>query len=170
MRGSGRPRGRGSPGPGRRGRQSPASPDGDGAAGSQTDHGRSAIGHDLLTRDVARRGDGAGEAHVVYQIAAPARLQIAHDTIALAVDMWIDAVCRLWLPWLEDHAHVLVGGTDPHERQTVEQPDPDVMADAHVWSGQLVGQILTASGEVLRAHGGADCRPARDGGGQLLGE
>src|SRR5207248_2155978 len=116
-----------------------------GAARSHAHHGRPAIGHDLLTRDVTRRGDGTGEREIVHQIPAAARLQVADEAIALVIDVGIDAVRRLRLPRLEDYAHVLVRGPDPHERQAVEQPDADVVADADARSRQLVREVLRAT-------------------------
>src|SRR5207247_3088385 len=38
-------------------------------------------------------------------------------------------------------------------RETVEQPDPDVVTNPDIRTRQLVGEVLGSSLEVLRAHG-----------------
>src|SRR2546429_3922460 len=67
---------------------------------------------------------------------------------------------RLRLPRLENPPDVLVRGADPDERETVEQPDPDVVTNPDIRTRQLVGEVLRSSREVLRAHGSGHGGPA----------
>src|SRR6266436_3321832 len=122
-------------------------------AAAQPHHGRSPVGDDLLAGDVSRLGHRPGQTYVVEEIAAPAGLEIVHHPVSLPVDVRLDAMRRLRLPRLENHPDILVRGADPYERETVEQPDPDVMTNPDIRTRQLVREVLVASFEVLRAHG-----------------
>src|SRR2546422_1028616 len=73
----------------------------------------------------------------------------------------------LGLPRFENHADILGRGADPDEREAVEQPDPDVMANPDIRTRQLVREVLRPSFEVLGAHRGGHGRSARDRGGYL---
>src|SRR5207247_10626158 len=138
-----------------------------GTAGTQSCDGRSAVGHDCVAGDVPCLGDRAGKAHVVQQIAAAARLEIVYHPVPLPIDVRLDTMRRLRLPRLENHADVLVRGADPDERETIEQPDPDVMTNSDIRTRQLVREVLRPALEVLRAHGGGDRGPARDRAGHV---
>src|SRR5207249_273808 len=131
-------------------------------------HSRSAVGRDFLAGDVPCFGDRAGKAHVVQQIAAAARLEIVYHSVSLPIDVRLDPVRCLRLPRLENHPDVLVRGADPDERETIEQPDPDVMTNPDIRTRQLVREVLRPALEVLRAHGGGTwaapaSRSAHDG-------
>src|SRR5213592_3277963 len=104
----------------------------------QSYHGRSAVGHDFLAGDVPCLGHRSRKAHIVQQIAAAARLEIVYHPVSLPIDVRLDTMRRLRLPRLENHADVLVRGADPDERETVEQPDPDVMTNPDIRTRQLV--------------------------------
>src|SRR5207244_454421 len=137
------------------------------SAGTQSYHGRSAVRNDSLAGDVPRLGDRAGKTHVVQQIAAPARLEIVYHPVSLPIDVRLDAMRRLRLPRLENHPDILVRGADPDQRETVEQPDPDMMTNPDIRTRQLIREVLRPSLEVLRAHGGSHGGSARDRGGHL---
>src|SRR5436309_8953440 len=135
------------------------------SAGTQSYHGRSAVRHDSLAGDVPCLGDRAGKAHVVQQIAAAARLEIVYHPVSLPIDVRLDTMRRLRLPRLENYPNVLVRGADPDVRETVEQPDPDVMTNPDIRTRQLIREVLRPSLEVLRAqrggHGGSARAPGR---------
>src|SRR5438552_17905214 len=99
------------------------------SAGTQSYHGRSAVGHDFLAGDVPCLGHRTRKAHIVQQIAAAARLEIVYHPVSLPIDVRLDTMRRLRLPRLENHPDILVRCADPDQRETVEQPDPAVMTN-----------------------------------------
>src|SRR5256886_11370354 len=68
------------------------------SAGTQSYHGRSAVGHDFLAGDVPCLGDRAGKAQVLQQIAAAARLEIVRsEEHTSELQSQSNLVCRLLL-------------------------------------------------------------------------